>query len=74
MVPMIFGTLVLLWGAFVVCFPRLVAKWVRSAERAGLTWSPLARWGTGWVRMLGASLGVVGLITAVTGLFDLLQC
>jgi hypothetical protein len=72
MVPLIFGTLVLLWGTFVITFPQIVAGWIRAAERAGLTWSPLARWGSAWMRLLGAVLAVVGLVTAVTGLRSLL--
>lgn len=43
---LIVGAILLLWGAFVVSFPRLIAKVALAAERAGLAWNPQARWGT----------------------------
>ncbi|MBA8991225.1 amino acid permease [Curtobacterium pusillum] len=70
-IQLIAGILVLLWGAFVVAFPRVIIKAALAAEKAGLAWNPQARWGTGWIRMLGAGLGVVGLVIVVTALFGL---
>lgn len=59
----------MLWGAFVVAFPRVVVRLALAAEKAGLAWNPQARWGTAWVRLLGAMLGIGGVITIVTAFF-----
>jgi|GEM_PF-4992253 len=66
---LIVGAILLLWGALVITFPRLVIKLALAAERAGLAWNPQARWGTAWVRLLGTLLGIGGLITLGTALF-----
>jgi hypothetical protein len=66
---LVVGAILLLWGAFVVAFPRVVIKLALVAEKAGLAWNPQARWGTAWVRLLGAMLGIGGVITIVTALF-----
>lgn len=66
---LVVGAILLLWGAFVVVFPRVVIKLALAAEKTGLAWNPQARWGTTWVRLLGAMLGVGGVITIVTALF-----
>jgi len=68
---LIVGAILLLWGALVVSFPRLIVKVALAAEKAGLAWNPQARWGTLWIRMLGSVLGIVGLITVVTALFSI---
>ncbi len=68
---LIVGAVVLLWGAFVVVFPQVIIKLASAAEKAGLAWSPQARWGTAWIRMLGAVLCVFGLVMVVTALFGI---
>lgn len=65
---LVVGSIAVLWGAFVVVFPRLVIKLALAAEKAGLAWNPQARWGTAWVRLVGTVLGVAGVITIVTAL------
>lgn len=68
---LIVGTIVLLWGAFVVAFPQVIITLALAAEKAGLAWNPQARWGTAFIRMLGTVLGVVGLVMVVTALFGI---
>lgn len=68
---LIVGTVMFLWGAFVVAFPWLIVKLALAAEKARLAWNPQARWGTAWIRMLGGVLGLAGLAMVVTGLFGI---
>jgi hypothetical protein len=70
---LIVGAVVLLWGAFVVVFPQVIIKLASAAEKAGLAWNPQARWGTAWIRMLGAVLGVFGLVMVMTALLEVLR-
>ncbi|ROP74405.1 hypothetical protein [Curtobacterium sp. PhB115] len=72
-VQLTFGTILLLWGAFVMTFPQLIIKFAVAAEKAGLARNPQAHWGTWWVRLLGSMLGCAGLVAAVTALVGILS-
>ncbi|GAA3333850.1 hypothetical protein GCM10017712_21240 [Curtobacterium citreum] len=71
MFQLVVGAILVLWGAFVVAFPRPVIKLALAAEKAGLAWNPQARWGTAWVRLLGVMLCIGGLLTLGAELFGI---